>query len=161
MNKPITTVELLAQATKSVRTGEIDEAILILKSLLTQDPDHELATGMLASLYAEIAMLDRAEPLFEKVLALNGENSLARLHLGTTRMQLGKNELALSTLRPLLQDEKDYLAHFYTGALLAELNKIDEARIIYITTAQRMPSDHPLRQDLQAAIDALSEQEMT
>lgn len=156
MSAPANPVELIASASEAAKTGKIDEAITSLKRLLDQQPDHELGIGMLASLYAEIGMLDRAESFFEKALSINNSNPLARLHLGATQMQSGKKEQALSTLKPLLEDDKDFLAHFYSGTILADLNKNEKARIMFTTSAQRMPGNHPLQGKLQEQLKAVA-----
>jgi len=150
-----TVKEEIAKAAAAAKSGNSESAIEMLKELVDRNPDHELAVGMLASLYADLGMMDRAERLFEQVLNINLANPLARLHLGTTRMQLGKHEQALSTLEPLLQSQDDFIAHFYCGMLQLELNNIQESRINLDIASQRMPVEHPLRPNLDAALDSI------
>jgi cytochrome c-type biogenesis protein CcmH/NrfG len=52
-----------------------------LKELLAADPDHEIANGMLAGIYAQLNMTQRAVEYFHRVLAINPQNALARVQL--------------------------------------------------------------------------------
>ena len=73
----ITENQILIQATKFAKLGDFEQAIVRLKTLLEAEPEHEVATGMLASIYAQLGMADRAIGFYQKTLAINPGNSLA------------------------------------------------------------------------------------
>jgi len=79
--------KLLSQATEALQAGEPEQAISVLKDLLEKYPKNEIASGLLASIYAEIGMLDRAEEHFREALNANRQNPLLRLHLGLAEAQ--------------------------------------------------------------------------
>lgn len=57
------------------------QAIVYLKDFLAHHPQHEVAAGMLAAIYAEIGLSTRAVHYYNKVLAINPNNPLARAQL--------------------------------------------------------------------------------
>ena len=81
-SKPqIDTHEALSLATACAKRGELEAAMIHLKGLLAVDPEHEIATGMLAAIYAQLNMTGRAVEYFRRVLAINPQNPLARAQL--------------------------------------------------------------------------------
>jgi predicted Zn-dependent protease len=73
--------EALSRAAASAKSEDFAGAIAHLKELLAVEPDHEIANGMLAGIYAQIGMPERATEHFQRVLAINPQNPLARLQL--------------------------------------------------------------------------------
>lgn len=141
--------EALGLAAACAKRGDLEGAITHLKVVLGAEPDHEIANGMLAGIYAELKMPERATACFERVLAINPRNVLARFQLGLLQLTSGRPQEALETLRPNLSDKTDFLAHFYSGLALLELKKTEEARAVLQQAAQRMPRDHQLYPQLQ------------
>jgi tetratricopeptide (TPR) repeat protein len=106
----------LRAAVEAMRQDNVEAGILALKTILNLAPRHELANGMLASIYAQLGMRDAAVSKYQTTLAINPANHLARFQLGTLQLDAGQPSEALQTLEPLL------------------------------TLAQAaMPQDHPLR----------------
>jgi tetratricopeptide (TPR) repeat protein len=134
--------ELLAQATRCVQHGEFEQAIVLLKSLIQNEPRHELAIGMLGGVYAQIKMHDRASDYFRKVLAINPDNSLARFQLGLALLTLDQPQEAITTWKPMLANTSDYLAHFYSALALFQVGRPSEAKPLLSTAATRMPKNH-------------------
>ena len=145
--------EALGLAAASAKRGELDVAIVHLKEVLGALPDHEIANGMLAGIYAELKMPERATACYERVLAANPRNVLARFQLGLLQLTGGRPQEALETLAPNLSDKTEFLAHFYSGLALVELGKTGEARVLLQHAAQRMPADHPLYPQLQGLLE--------
>lgn len=73
--------ELLGLAAAAAKQGDLESAIVHLKELLAADPRHEIALGLLAGIYAQLKMSDRAVALYRQVLEINPGNPLARLQL--------------------------------------------------------------------------------
>lgn len=136
--------ELLGVAAACVRRGDFATAMVQLKELLAADPRQEIALGMLAGIYAELKMSDRAEALYRQVLAVNPRNALARFQLGLMQLADRRPREALETLRPALVDEGEFLAHFHSGLALRQLGRAGEARRLLEVAAQHMPADHVL-----------------
>jgi tetratricopeptide (TPR) repeat protein len=152
-NRPrIDVREALSLAAACAKRGDLEAAIAHLKNLLGAAPDHEIANGMLGGIYAELKMPERATVCFERVLATNPRNVLARFQLGLLQLNGGHPQEALDTLRPNLADNTEFLAHFYSGVALLELKKPGEARVLLQQAAQRMPADHPLHSQLQGLL---------
>jgi tetratricopeptide (TPR) repeat protein len=139
----------LGLAAACAKQGDLEGAILHLKEALSVEPDHEIANGMLGGIYAELKMPERATACYERVLARNATNVLARFQLGLLQLSGGRAREAVATLRPNLSDDKEFLAHFYSGVALRELGKGGEARVLLERAAQRMPADHALYPQLQ------------
>ena len=136
--------ELLIEATALVKTGEFDVAIEKLKELIDAHPTHEIALGMLAGIYAQIGMHDRAIAYFERVLDINPENPLARLQMGLCQLSSGQPADALDTWKPALADSEDFLARFHSGLALLQLKRPAEARQLLEEAQRRMPKNHAL-----------------
>jgi tetratricopeptide (TPR) repeat protein len=145
--------QALSLAAACAKRGDLEAAIVHLKDVLGAAPDHEIANGMLAGIYAELKMPERATACYERVLVANPRNVLARFQLGLLQLTGGRPQEALETLRPNLSDNTEFLAHFYSGLALLELKKTGEARGLLQRAAQRMPADHALYPQLQALLE--------
>ena len=132
---PPDVLEALSLAAACAKRGEFEGAIVHLKEVLGAIPDHEIANGMLAGIYAELKMPERATTHFERVLVANPRNVLARFQLGLLQLTGGRPQEALETLAPL------------------ELGKPGEARVLLQQAVQRMPADHPLYPQLQGLLE--------
>ena len=136
--------ELLIEATALAQNGEFDGAIEKLKELIDAHPAHEIALGMLAGIYAQIGMHDRAIEYFQRVLETNPENPLARLQMGLCQLSSGKPTEALDTWKPALADPEDFLARFHSGLALLQLKRPAEAHQLLEAAERQMPKNHAL-----------------
>jgi predicted Zn-dependent protease len=84
--------EALSRAAASAKSEDFAGAIAHLQELLAVEPDHEIANGMLAGIYAQIGMPERATEHFQRVLAINPQNPLARLQLEQLQQTVGTPE---------------------------------------------------------------------
>ncbi len=148
--------EPLGLAAACVRRGDFEAALGHLKTLLESDPRHEIATGMLAGVYAQLKMPERAEYFYLQVLRLNPANVLARFQLGLLQLQSGRPQDALETWQPTLADSQDYLTQFHSALALLELKRAAEARKLLEQAAHHMPRSHPLYPQLVSLRDQLS-----
>jgi Flp pilus assembly protein TadD len=147
---------LLMEATRNIRAGNLDNAIVQLKELIESAPRHEVATGMLAGIYAELGMLDRASQCFRRVLDINPQNPLARFQFGLLQLQAQQPEAALTIWRMTQIKIDDYPTNFYSGLALIELGRTAEARASLDLAAQHMPANHALRPQLTELLAKLS-----
>jgi len=136
--------EQLAKATEQVKEGNLDSAITTLKEILQEQPDQEIALGLLAAIYLQIGMTEKAVEHFEALLETSPNNPLARFQLGMARLSQGEPETALKTWEPLLAEKDDFMAHFHSSLALFELKRYQEAHDCIIQASRNMPSSHPL-----------------
>ena len=141
--------EALGAAAACVRRGDFEAALAQLKALLALDPRHELATGMLAGLYAQLNMPERAQHYYEQVLRLNPANDLARFQLGLLQFESGQPQEALETWKPEVAKPQDYVIHFHCALAHLKLKRRDEAAKLLERAAQYMPRDHLLYPQLE------------
>lgn len=134
------------------KRGDLEAAVVHLEELLVAEPENEIANGMLAGIYAELKMPERATVYYQRVLVANPRNVLARFQLGLLQLTGGQPQEALETLRPNLSDNTEFLAHYYSGRALLALGKPAEARVLLERAAQRMPVEHPLYAELQGLL---------
>lgn len=144
----------LDAATRAAKAGDKEEAITQLKQLLDADPRHELANGMLASIYAELGLTDQATHYFQTLLRHHPANVLARFQLGVLLLTAGNPQETIETLQPMLSLEDDFLAHFHSGLAFDALRQPARARALFQQAAKRMPASHPLHDNLQALLKA-------
>ena len=110
---------------------------------------------MLAGIYAEIKMTDRAMEYYRRVLAINPANPLARFQLGLLQLSTRQPQEALDTWGASLKDPDEFMAHFHSGMALIQLQRLEEARSFLEQTAQRMPKDHWLYSQLKHLLETI------
>lgn len=131
-------------ATKQVRNEDFAAAIESLKGILDQDSQHEIATGMLASIYLQIGHVDAAIKLYETLLMLNPENPLARFQLGLARLNNGEATAAIDVWAPMLDTENEFMANFHSALAFVQLGRNQDAIARLTHASQHMPTSHPL-----------------
>ena len=136
--------EPLTRAVEATRRKDFAAAIEHLKNVLAADPKHVVALGMLAGVYAELKMTDRAESNYQRVLEIDPSNVLARFQLGLLQLAAGRPREAIATWEPSLRDSKDYLAHFHSALAHAALGENARASELLERAAERMPASHAL-----------------
>ena len=124
------------------------------QAVLALDPRNEIAIGMLAGIYVQLNLRDRARACLRQVLEINPKNTLARHQLGLLQLEAGEPQAAIDTWAPSL-DNEDFVAHFHTAVALLELKKPSEARPLLEHCAPRMPRDHQLYPRLQELLAQL------
>lgn len=134
----------LAEAAKHTKEGDLDNAIILLQEILEQDQHHEISLGMLASIYLQIGLHDRAIELYEKLLIGNPQNPLARFQLGMAYMNTGSPQKALTAWEPMLEMKDEFMANFHSALAFVQLDQEEEALICLARAFRHMPSNHPL-----------------
>lgn len=134
----------ISKAADYIKSREFDQAIPILKKLVETEKENELVLGMLASVYAEIDMKDKAEDLYKRVLTINPENPLARFHLGLLHFTSHQYDKALAVWETGLHNHSDFMLHYYCGLAYLQNNKADKAQKLFLQAEKFMPNSHPL-----------------
>lgn len=75
-----------------------DARIQQFQKAVEQHPNNELAQFSLGQALLEADRAEEAGPCFQRVLAINGQNSKAYELLGTVQMRCGQKDLAIQTL---------------------------------------------------------------
>jgi tetratricopeptide (TPR) repeat protein len=134
----------LLKATEYARERDLENAVLQLKQILQSHPRHEVSMGMLASIYLQIGMHQKAIEQFEALLTAHPKNPLARFQLGMASLANEEPEKALSQWAPMLEMENEFMAHFHSALALIQLNRLDEALPLIEHARSNMPEAHPL-----------------
>lgn len=113
------TEELLHIAIAESRANDHAGAITHLKQLLSTSPGHADATFLLAAMYAEVGMFDRAEETMRKALDLNPALHTARLQLGQLRYRAGDLAGARAAWAELSQLDEHSAVRLFAESLLA------------------------------------------
>lgn len=143
----------ISQASELIKSRSFDQAIPLLKDLISTDTDNELALGMLASIYAEIDMPEKARSLYSRILELNPANPLARFQLGLNYFNANQINEALEIWEPGLTDKTDFMIKYFTGLAYIQLKEYVKAKSILEQAEQIMPKNHPLYGELKQLTD--------
>lgn len=138
----------LAPLVDAVRRADYGSAIAGLNGFLAAHPEHEVATGLLAAVYFQLGMHDRARVLYEQLVAKHPANALARFQLGVLRLSDNPRE-ALALWQPLLDVKEEFMAHFHSALAHLQLQDLAAAKPLLDHAAIYMPQSHPLRQQLE------------
>ena len=126
----------------------------LLSDFLEANPKNEIATGMLASVYAEIKMFDKALELYSKILDVNPGNILARFHLGLIHFNNTEFKEAIGAWEPAISDPSDFMVKYFTGLAFLNVKELNKGISLLIEASELMPSDHPLHEQLSKQLDA-------
>lgn len=115
-------------AIASYRNQDLENAIQYATKAVQLRPNDPKALALLAEADVKLARWQDAEPVFERVLAIDGNESAALLGLGHCELALKQYEPAVNTLQQLLrQDSTTILAHFYLSRAYAGLGRTADA----------------------------------
>jgi Tfp pilus assembly protein PilF len=149
----------LTMAAQCVEKGDFEGALVQLKALVEAQPRHELAIGMLAGIYAQIGMHDRAIRHFNRVLEINPGNALARFQLGLSQLTSAQQAAAVETWKPALRNRDDFLSRFYSALALMQTNRIEEAGTLLREAEKLMPRNHALYPQLLTLLASINQPE--
>ena len=85
------------------------EGIMMLREVVKENPNHEMAQYNLGILSVKSSQYEKAVERFEKVLEINPTNKEARFLLGRTFLMMGKKDLALKNLEMIRETENSRL----------------------------------------------------
>ena len=89
-------------------TGEPMKGIMMLREVIKENPDHEMAQLNLGFLSVKSGQFDKAVERFNKVMKINPARTDVYYFLGRTYYEAGKNDSALIWLEKLKQKSSDY-----------------------------------------------------
>lgn len=111
-------LDVLLEAGRAyLATGEYDEAIAALETVVRQAPDNRDAHFLLGQAYNQTGQLSEAAETFARVLELDPESAAAHHNLGVTYYQLEDLESAIDAFEAALDiDPNDADTHYQLGA---------------------------------------------
>lgn len=139
----------LTPLVEAMKAQKFDVAISGLKGFLQKYPEHEIASGLLASAYFQLGMIDKAQSVYQGLLDKHPGNALARFQLGMVHFSKKRYEDALDTWAPLLEIDTDFMGHFHSALAHLQLGRQEVAKPLLERAAMVMPSEHPLFAQLQ------------
>jgi protein O-GlcNAc transferase len=110
------------------KTGALEQAALLYRKILTQDPDNHEALHMLGVLCSQRGDYDSAIQFIQKTLDINPHNPGALYNLGNTFRRNGQIDEAIRSYQRSLQlDANRVDLHYNLGCVYTEKGQLDEA----------------------------------
>lgn len=137
------TDELVALARLDIERNQLDEALWKLKQAQTDAAAPPEAAAMLARLYAQLGLWDRAKPLFERYLAAQPNAINETFQLGMVHFDSGQTEEAIKIWEKLLQTQPIHPpALFYRALAKHQTGQSAEARHSLDVLLKSAPPDN-------------------
>ncbi|WP_054031128.1 tetratricopeptide repeat protein [Desulfatitalea tepidiphila] len=124
-------------------TGQVDQAIDIIRQALKTDPEQAEYYLYLGSFYEESKRYKEASDILEKGLALDAENVRMRFRLGVVFDKMGRRQEAIALMEKVLLAEPDNVkALNYLGYTYAEMGiELDKAEALVMRALKLKPQD--------------------
>jgi len=108
-------------------TGEPMKGIMLLRDVVSKDPNHEMAQYNLGMLSVRSGQFDKAVERFKKVLEINPQRTQLYYYLGQIYLQEGDTSKALESYKSFMKKSEDYEAVSQVGQMVKELEKSSPA----------------------------------
>lgn len=128
MDKDFDREELIALAIYDLSREQIEPALAKLKRAIATDKHIDRAHALLAKIYAQLKLYNRAAEYFELYLDHFPKATQERFELGMAVLDGGAPKSALEIWAPLLADASHPPAMFYSALAHAELQDAAAAR---------------------------------
>jgi len=99
------------------------QGIILLREVLEQDPENELALFNMGMLSMQSSQWDKAVERFSKLIEINPENSKAHFYLAVSYMQLNEKDSASEHFMKVKELDKDPEVQANVDSYLKDLNK--------------------------------------
>ena len=109
--------ELVALARLDMEQSRLDRALSRLKCALVENASHEQANLLIARVYAQLGLFDRAESGFKVYLQANPEAIVERFQLGMSLFDSGNSKDAVAAWESVLKTEPTYPPALFYKAL--------------------------------------------
>ena len=135
--------ELIALAKEDLSKQQVEGALAKLKAAEKLSDNVDEATGLLAKIYAQIKLFDRAKALFSKYLEHHPQAINERFQLGMVNLDNNDPQTAIAIWEPLLLEDNTHPpALYYSAVALLELNQAVKARRHLEVLLQTAASDN-------------------
>jgi tetratricopeptide (TPR) repeat protein len=148
---------LFAYGLQLERSDRLDEAIGVMESIITRNPDHAEALNFVGYCWADAdSNLDRALQYINRAMALKPENGYIRDSLGWVHFRLGNLDRAERELLGALEQlPDDPHINEHLGDLYRTLDRPDTARTYYNAAYENF-DDEAKKQAVRQKIDDLA-----
>lgn len=120
--------EIVALSRIDIENGKLDEALLKLRPLINCEQPPPEAISMMARLYAQIKLFERAENLFRRYVEQNSDALIELFLLGMSLFDGGKHDEAVMVWDSVLASQpKHPPAMYYKSLVLVSKGEIDVA----------------------------------
>lgn len=135
--------ELIALARLDIEQGRVEQGLLKLKYLLAAGTVQPEVLSMAARLYAQLALFDRAQPLYEQYLQLRPDAFEEEFQLGMVKFDKGEGGQALETWERVMKRQPTFPPGlFFSAVVLRQQGKIADARRNLDVLLQTAPNDN-------------------
>lgn len=150
--------ELFYLALKISKAGQHEEAIVLLKRLLAQQPENARALYLLGAEHAEIGLYDRAKDEMKRAVDLDPSMHAARFQLGLLFVSSGQVEQGLAVLEPLCAaSNNEPFFSFACGLKALVHDKFAECRDALKRGIAENKTNEPLNDDMCKILDAIAD----
>jgi len=108
-------------------TSEPMKGIMLLREVVSKDPNHEMAQYNLGMLSVRSGQFDKAVERFKKVLEINPKRTQLYYYLGQIYLQKGDTLNALASYKSFMKKSDDYESVSQVGKMIKELEKSSAA----------------------------------
>ena len=127
-------------AVSLIRTGDLEEAKLVLEKLYAQTRDERVGL-ILGGVYTGLDKEKEARKIYQQILATNPMNEDSCVFLGKSFAVDKQMEKSLAQLRKCAADnKKNGMYHYYMGKIHLDLQNTREAVKAFETAYQRQPN---------------------
>lgn len=148
--------ELLHLALQASRSGLHENAVLLLKRLLLQEPRNARALYLLGAEHAQIGLYDRAKEEMSKAVDLDPEMHAARFQLGLLYISSGQVAPGLDVLAPLsLSPSNEPFYSFARGLEFLVNDQFSECREALEQGINANKTNEPLNDDMLKILEAI------
>jgi tetratricopeptide (TPR) repeat protein len=141
--KELDVEELLALARHEVQNGEFADALARLKALVSLAPPPADSLAMMARVYAQLGLMERAQAAFRRYLESHPEAAHETFELGATYFDQGNDSQALEHWNQALAIVPTHPpALFFSAAALSRTGKVADARRHLEVLFKSTPADN-------------------
>jgi len=116
-----------------LRTGDAEEAIVLLEQALELNPEDTARRALLGSIFLQQKDTDRAVAQYKAIISYDPENEQILFRLGALFSQNGSYDRARYYLLRLLElNQNAYFAHVYLARIAQQLDEIETSEYHYL-----------------------------
>jgi tetratricopeptide (TPR) repeat protein len=150
--------ELLHLALQASKTGQHENAVLLLKRLVAQEPENSRALYLLGAEHAQIGLYDRAKEEIGKAINLDPGMHAARFQLGLLFISSGEVTSGLEALAPLsLVPENEPFYSFAKGLEFLVRDEFPECRDALERGISANKTNESLNDDMRRILEAIKD----
>ena len=112
------------------RSGDMDLAIGALEYVVSREPTYKLSLTYLGRAYYRKGRYEDAYAILQRALAINNDDEIAWITLGSTQLRLGQNEKGVETLKGGITLANKVMVDGYRNYLYWDTRKLVRASLL-------------------------------